>query len=187
MDEAQIKKMIDDSIAQNAMDNQYGVSFIPSHTHNGADSQQVAFTSLINSSLYVALNTVILSATQISNLFTTPITIVPTFNTNSSNVGVNSVYIVEGITARLMYGGTAYTGANNLEFRYTNASGIKVTADLANTFINGSVNTFAHAPAITTAFTPVYNSPIIVCVPVANPGTGNSRISLTVKYRIVFL
>lgn len=167
--------------------NAYGVSLIPYHTHNGSDSPQVAFPTITNSSLYVALATVTLTSAQILALHTTPIVLVPIVGNNSSNVGINYVYIVEGITARIYYAGTAYTGANNLEFRYTDASGAKVTADLPNTFINSSANTFAHVAGITTAFTPVFNSPIVVSVPTANPATGNSKIVLIIKYRIVYL
>lgn len=187
MNEQQIRDIVQSELKKYDERNQFGLSPIPSHAHNGVDSQQISFTDLVNSVSYIAFQQITLTSAQILSLFTTPIIIVPTLGFNSSNVGVNYVYIVEGITARLLYGGTAYTGANNLEFRYTNASGAKVTSDLANTFINSTVNTFAHAPAVTAAFTPVYNSPIVVCVPTANPATGNSRITFTVKYRVVFL
>ena len=179
------QEQFDKAIRDYFSKNQYGVTPIPYHHHDGIDSAQVSFDSLVNASSYVALRSVTLSPTQIKALNTTPVTLVPSFGTNSSNTGINYVYIVEGITARLMYGGTAYTGANALEFRYTDSSGVKVTADLASTFINSSVNTFAHVAGITTAFTPAYNAPIVVTVPVANPGTGNSKITFVVKYRVV--
>lgn len=187
MNEQQVKDIIQGELQDYALNNQYNASPIPVHAHTGVDSSQIAFTDLINANAYVALKTTTLTAAQIILLHTTPITLVPVFGNNTSNVGVNYVYIVEGITARIMYGGTAYTGANNLEFRYTDGTGAKVTADLDSTFINSTVNTFAHAPAVTAAFTPVYNSPIVVSVPTANPATGKSRISFTVKYRIVYL
>ncbi len=187
IDENDVRQIVQDEMFKTNTKNQYGVSPIPVHTHNGTDSVQVDFNSLINSSLYAVVATYTLSTAQILTLHTTPVTLISAFGTNSSNVGINYVYIVEGITARLMYGGTAYTGANNLEFRYTDASGVKVTADLANTFINSSANTFAHVAGIVTAFTPVYNSPIVVSVPTADPGTGNSKIALIIKYRIVWI
>lgn len=165
--------------------NQYEVSPIAVHSHNGVDSPQVAVESLINAPLYIAIKTVTLSPAQILALNTTPVILLPAFGTNSSNVGINYVYIVEGITAKIYYGGTAYTGANALEFRYTDASGAKVTADISNTFINSTVNTFNHVAGIVTSFTPVFNSPIIVRIPSANPGTGNSKITFVIKYRVV--
>lgn len=179
------QEQFNQAIKDYSQTNQYGVTSIPAHTHNSVDSLPVAFTSLINSSSYVALQTITLSPAQIKALFTTPITLVPAYGTNSSNVGINYVYIVEGITARLYYGGTAYTGANNLEFRYTNAAGTKVTADMAAAFINSAANTFDHVAGIITEFTPAYNAPIVVCVPTANPATGNSKIVFVIKYRVV--
>lgn len=185
MNDSEIRSIVQDEILQYSLKNQYGVSAIPIHDHDGISSPTIPFDHITNSDSYVGLITTTLSSTQIKALNTTPVVLVPKFGTNSSNVGINYVFIVEGITARLMYGGTAYTGANNLEFRYTDGSGTKVTADLANTFINSGANTFAHVAGITTAFTPVYNAPIVVSVPVANPATGNSRITFVVKYRVV--
>lgn len=183
------QKQFNSAIKDYSQGNQFGVSAIPAHVHNGTDSQQIAFENLTNSSSYVALKTITLTPAQILALNTTPVTLIPAFGVNTSNVGINYVFIVEGITARIYYGGAAYTGANALEFRYTNASGIKVTADIANTFINSTSNTFAHVAGIVTAFTPVYNSPIIVTVPVANPGSATpalgSSITFVIKYRVV--
>lgn len=185
MNEQEIRKIVQNEIFNTSRQNQYDVSPVPIHTHNGTDSVQVSFESLVNASSYIALKTVTLSPSQILSLNTTPVILIPSFGTNASNIGINYVYIVEGITARLYYGSVAYTGANNLEFRYSDASGIKVTADLPATFINSSANTFAHVAGIVTAFTPVFNSPIVVTVPTANPATGNSKIILVIKYRVV--
>lgn len=179
------QKQFNRAISQYAQQNQYGVSLIPVHHHDGTDAPNIPITSIENSTLYVAVATITLTSAQIKALNTTPITLIPKIGNNSTNVGINYVYIIEGITARLYYGGTAYTGANNLEFRYTDAAGAKVTADLPNTFINSTANTFAHVAGITTAFTPVYNAPIVVTVPVANPATGNSNITFVIKYRVV--
>lgn len=179
------QKQFDKAIDSYTNNSQYGLYPVPSHSQTGIGSQQVSFEDLINSSLYVAIQSITLSPAQILSLHSSPVTLIPPKGNNSSNTGINYVYIVEGITARLYYGGTAYTGANNLEFRYTDASGIKVTADLSSTFINSTVNTFVHVAGITTAFTPVFNSPIVVTVPTLNPATGNSKITLIIKYRII--
>lgn len=188
MTEQQLRQIIQDEIAQNANRNVYNTSPIPLHSHNGTDSVRVNPNDLINSQLYFAEKTTVLSSTNILSLFTTPITLVSPFGAGSNATTIiNSVIIVEGISAKISAGSAAYAGANNLEFRYTNASGAKVTADIPNTFINTTANTtaWAHVAGITTAFTPVYNSPIIVCVPTANPTTGNGSISISVKYRVI--
>lgn len=179
------KEQFNEAIKNYSQTNQFEVTPIPAHSHNGSDSLKVDFNNLINASSYVALKTITLSPTQIKALFTTPVTLIPAFGNNSSNIGINYVYIVEGITARLYYGGTAYAGANNLEFKYTDAAGTKVTADMGSAFINSIDNAFDHVAGMVTEFTPVYNAPIIVCVPVANPTLGNSKITFVIKYRVV--
>lgn len=156
---------------------------LPSHAHTGLDSPQVPYTNIFNADQYAFTQTRILTSAQILALKDSfvPLVLPPNANT---------VVIVNGITAKLSYLGTAYTGANSLEFRYTNASGAKVTTDLANTFINSSATTYAHAPAVTAAFTPVVggsanNGQIVVCVPTANPAAGTGTITFNVHYRIV--
>lgn len=166
-------------------DKQYTVADIPAHTQNGVDSNQVDPNNLVNSSLYFAVNRVVLSSDKIKALNTTPITLVPAVGVGTSTVGLNSVIIVEGITAKIYFNTTAYTGANALEFRYANASGAKVTADIPNTFINSTSNTYAHAAGIVTAFTPVPFAPIVVRVPTADPATGDGYMVISTKYRVV--
>lgn len=175
------QRIIQETINQNA----FGVSLIPVHDHDGVGSPQVDPNDLINANYYFAISQTTLSSSQIKALNTTPVTLVPAFGSMSTSTNLNSVIIVEGITAKNYFRGTAYTGANNLEFRYTGASGTKVTADIPNTFINSASSTYNHVAGITSVFTPVINSPVVVVVPVANPATGNGQIIITVKYRIV--
>lgn len=118
-----------------------------------------------------------MSSAQIRALNSSALTIVPAY--------ILSLIIIEGITARLNFNATAYTGANNLEFRYTNGSGAKVTADMANTFINSGSTAYNHVSGVATAVTPVLNTPIVAVVPTADPGTGDSTMDLFIEYRIV--
>lgn len=118
-----------------------------------------------------------LTSAQILALNTTAVTLIPAY--------LISTIIVEGITARLNFNTTAYTGANNLEFRYTGAAGAKVTADMANTFLNSSATAYSSVSGVEAVLTPVLNAPIVVVVPTANPATGNSTLDLFIKYRIV--
>lgn len=148
------------------------------HVHNNIDSPSFPLANLSDANFYSALRTTTLSTAQILALHSTPITLVPA-------QGLNTVTIVESIDARLVYKGTAYTGGNNLEFRYTNASGNKVTADMSSTFLDSSASAYDHVAGVTTELTPVANSPIVVCVPAANPAAGTSPITFVVKYRII--
>ncbi len=117
-----------------------------------------------------------LTSAQILALFTTPITVVPAF--------LRSIIIVERITAKNNFNTTAYTGANNLEFRYTDASGAKVTADMAAAFINSAATAYDHVAGVVTELTPVLNAPIVVRVPTANPATGDGTIDLYIRFRL---
>lgn len=162
---------------------QYSSIANPNHSHNNVDSPAIPFQFLQGVQKYVVTQTTSLSSIQIKALHTTPIVLVkaPT---------ARSVVIVHSVTARLVYSGTAYTGANNLEFRYTDGSGTKVTADIPNTFINNAGNAFYHAPEVTAAFAPIEggtgsNGQIVVCVPTANPATGTSTMFLTIHYHLV--
>ena len=118
-----------------------------------------------------------LTSAQILALNTTPITIVPKF--------LNSFIIVEGITAELNFNATAYANANNLEFRYTNGSGAKVTADMASSFINSAATAYNHVAGVTTELTPVLGADIVAFVPTADPITGDSVMNLFIRYRLV--
>jgi hypothetical protein len=100
--------------------------------------------------------------------------------------GAGKAIIVDGIVAKLVFNSVAYTGANALEFRYTDGSGAKVTADIASTFINSASGTnYASVAGVTTALTPVANAAVVVRVPTADPGAGNSPIVFTIRYHIV--
>lgn len=178
-----VQKDISDAIKQLEQKNQFEVVKIPAHTHNGSDSLQITFNTLADVGQHSTLSRVTLTSAQILALFTTPIVIVP-------DPGALSVIIVDSITARITYQGTAYAGANALEFRYTGAAGTKVTADMPNTFINSAASAFYHAPAVATAFAPLVggtttSGQIVVCVPTANPTTGNSTMTIVTKYRLV--
>lgn len=188
-DVKQINDLVNGLINANANTQVFSVAPIPVHAHTGSDSPQIDPNDLANFSNYAQIIQVTLSSTQILALHTTPVTLIASIGTGSTNTNINSLIIVEGITAKIYAGGTAYTGANNLEFRYTDASGAKVTADIANTFINTTANTqaYAHVAGVVTALTPVASSPIVVCVPTANPAAGTGKIVLWIKYRVVSL
>lgn len=116
---------------------------------------------------------------SVLTLNTTPYTLI-------SAPGAGNIILIDEITCKLVFNSVAYTGSNNLEFRYTNGSGAKVTADLASSFLNSSSGTnYATVKSIVTALTPVANAAIVVFVPTANPGAGNSDLVFSIKYRIV--
>lgn len=122
---------------------------------------------------------VTLTAAQVKALNTTPIELV-------AAPGANSAILVNRILFYSVFITPAYTGSNNLEFRYTDASGAKVTADIAAATLNFASGTkYSFVNGIDTELVPVANSPIVVRVPTANPGAGNSIVKFIVWYEIV--
>lgn len=119
-----------------------------------------------------------LTATQVKALFTTPITLV-------AAPGAGKVTLVDRITFASTFGSAAYTGANALEFRYTNASGAKVTADIAAATLNFASGTrYATVAGVTAELQAVVNAALVVCVPTANPGAGDSAVKFNVQYTV---
>lgn len=149
------------------------------------DIVPIYYTDLFGTSIYAAVATISLTSAQILALHTTPIVLVPTPTLLLTAGGKASVIIIEGITAKNAFNSIAYTGGNNLEFRYTDGSGTKVTADMASTFINSASTAYDHVAGIVTEFTPTKNASVVVAVPTANPGAGNGGLTFVVKYRII--
>lgn len=121
-----------------------------------------------------------LSSAQIKALSTTPVSLV-------TAKGAGTVVIVDEIVLKNTYGTATYTGGNALEFRYTNASGAKVSADIASTFINLVATGYASVKGVVTALTPVANAPIVVRVPTADPAVGDGVITGFIRYHVVTL
>lgn len=139
-------------------------------------SASVGVTQLATDALGEA--TVTLTASQVKALNGTPITLV-------AAPGASSYIVVDEIRHKLTYGSIQFTGSNNLEFRYTNGSGAKVTADIAFATLNAAATNYRVLKPVTTELTPVLNAPIVVYVPSANPGAGDSTITYVVRYHIV--
>lgn len=81
---------------------------------------------------------------------------------------------------------TAYANGGALEFRYTNASGAKVTADVAATLVTGAAGTaYAHVAGIEASITPVAAAAIVVNNATAPFITGTGTAQVSIRYRIV--
>ena len=114
------------------------------------------------------------STGQVGKLFSAPVTLVP---------GVSGKIIdVVQVTARIAYGSAAYTGANAMEIRYTDGSGVKVTSDIPTSFLNATANQIYSA--IDAAGVATVGAPVVICVPVADPGAGDSPIYVETWYRV---
>lgn len=137
--------------------------------------------SIVSSNTLFSFSGVLsLSAAEVKALNTTPQILVAAFP--------GAVTTVNRIIFASRFGTVAYTGANNLEFRYTGAAGAKVTADIAAATLNfASGDQYSTVYGVTTELIPVVNTPIVVRVPTANPGAGDSPVNFTVLYDVRYI
>jgi hypothetical protein len=122
-----------------------------------------------------------LTAAEVKALFTTPLAI-----TLTPSAGI--INVVDAILFGSTFVSVAYAGANNLEFRYSGAAGVKVTADIAAATLNFTTGTkYGVVKGIITEFVPVPAAAIYICVPVANPTAGDSLVRIRTYYHQVLL
>lgn len=120
-----------------------------------------------------------LTSAQILASNTTPITLVPA-------PGAGKYISVDEVVAKMTFGSVQYTGANAVEVRYTDGSGVKVTGDLAAAWLNSASTRVDKAIGAAVAVA-VANAAIVVAVPSANPGAGDGTVTLDILYRVVSL
>ena len=123
-----------------------------------------------------------LTAAQIKLLHTTPQTLI-------AAPGPNKFVQIDTVIGFLNYSTAVFTGANALEFRETNGAGTKVSEDISAAFLNSGVDIVVeHSGSVYWGqVTRLLNAPIVVSVPVADPGgaTAASTLTIIVIYRII--
>lgn len=121
-----------------------------------------------------------LSSAQILAGNATPVVIVP------APLATQYVSIQE-ISFKMTRTATAYANGGALEFRYTDASGAKVTADIAATVVTtgGAGSEVNVVRGIVTSFTPVLGAAVVYRNATAPFITGTGTAIITVLYRIV--
>jgi hypothetical protein len=118
---------------------------------------------------------VTVSSAQLLALHTTPQTLVAAPGTGK--------YIQVLSVAGKIDAGTAYTGSNAVEVRYTNGSGAKATGDLAAAWLNSASDRVD--VAVGAAVTAVANAAVVAVVPTADPAAGTGTVVFDVLYRVV--
>jgi hypothetical protein len=140
-------------------------------TQTGALSQN----GIARSSVIVSL-----SSAQILAGNATPVVLVP--------APLATQYVsIEEISFKMTRTATAYANGGALEFRYTDASGAKVTADIAATVVTtgGAGVEVNVVRGIVTSFTPVLGAAVVWRNATAPFITGTGTAIVTVLYRIV--
>lgn len=122
---------------------------------------------------------VALSSAEILALNATPKTLI-------AAPGAGKVIIVEHILLKMVTTATQYANGGALEFRYTNASGAKVTADIAAAVVTAAAATsYTGVAGVTTSLTMVANAAIVVNNATAPFISGTGTGVFSIKYRVV--
>jgi len=121
-----------------------------------------------------------LTAAQIIAMYTTPVSLM-------AAPGTGMAIIVDNITFKMTRTATAFTGGGAVEFRYTDASGAKVSADVAAALVTtgGAGTAFANVRGIEASVTPVANAAIVVTNADAVFAAGTGTAVVTIQYHIV--
>ena len=122
---------------------------------------------------------VALTAAQIIAMGTTPVSLI-------AAPGAGLCIIVDNITFKMTTTATAFTGGGAVEFRYTNAAGAKVTADVAAAVITAGAGTsFTNVRGIEASLTGVANAPITISNPTAPFAAGTGTAVVSIEYHVV--
>lgn len=120
-----------------------------------------------------------LSSADILALNATPKTLV-------AAPGAGKIIAVNRITLKMVTTSTAYANGGALEFRYTDASGAKVTADIAAAVVTAGAGTsYTSVAGVTTSLTNVANAAIVMNNATAPFITGTGTGVVTIQYQIL--
>lgn len=172
-----IQARSDKTIALNSPTNITGATSVTGATTLIGDSALTG--TLTQNGIVKQSTTVSLSAAQIIAMGTTPVTLV-------AAPGAGKAIIVDNITFKMVRTATAFTGGGDVEFRYTDASGAKVTADVAEALIDtaGAATAFANVRGIEASITPVANAPIVITNATEAFATGTGTAVITIDYHV---
>lgn len=122
--------------------------------------------------------TVNLTAAQLIAMGTTPVSIV-------AAPGAGKCTVVDNITFKMTTTATAFTGGGAVEFRYTNASGTKVTADIAAAVITAGAGTsFTNVRGIEASLTCTANAAVVITNADAAFAAGTGTAVITIDYHV---
>lgn len=133
----------------------------------------------LKKTFYYRETAVDLSAANILAMRATPVTLI-------AAPGAGKINLIEEITVKIVRTSTAFASGGAVEFRYTDGSGAKVTADMSATLITGAAGTaYASCKAVTTELTPVANAAIVITNATGAFTTGTGTAKVYIKYRVL--
>jgi hypothetical protein len=143
---------------------------------------QLVADSIVTGPQVLKTAVVQLSSAQILAMSVTPVSLV-------AAPGTGKTISVEEIIFKMVRTATAYANGGALEFRYTNASGAKVSADVAASVVTtgGAGTEYNIVRGVVTSLTPVANAAVVINNATAPFITGTGTAVVSVKYRIVTL
>jgi hypothetical protein len=100
--------------------------------------------------------------------------------------GVGRIIVVSRITVKMVRTATAYANGGALEFRYTDASGAKVAADVAASVVTtgGAGTEYNTVGGVVSSLTPVANAAIVMDNASAAFITGTGTMVVEIDYTI---
>lgn len=120
-----------------------------------------------------------LSAAQIIAMRATPVALVPA-------PGAGKCVIVNNITLKMVTTATAFTGGGAVEFRYTDGSGTKVSADIAAAVVTAGAGTsFTNVKGIEASLTGTANAAVVITNATAAFAAGTGTATVVIDYHVV--
>lgn len=95
-------------------------------------------------------------------------------------------YVTEvlSIIGIVNYNSAAYATTTTVEFRYTNGSGTKVTADMA-ALIDATADKIVRVGGIEAELVLTDSAPVVAYAPTADPTAGDSPVTFITLYRTI--
>lgn len=120
-----------------------------------------------------------LTAAQIIAMGTTPVTLI-------AAPASGKCIIVDNISFKMTTTATAFTGGGAVEFRYTGASGTKVSADVAAAVVTAAAGvSFTNVRGIEASLTGIVDALICIRNPTAAFAAGTGSAVVTIDYHVV--
>lgn len=135
-------------------------------------------TSYTNFAPSVLDTTITLTSPQLLNIFTAPVTIIP-------SPGANKTIEVVSATAKLLFNTTPYASTNNIALICATATAPQITFSILNGTSNKKFIAYPTTASGANATQLISNQPLQATNQITNPTAGDSSVELHIYYRIV--